>query len=511
MAETDILLRIRAIAEMGDAAEAAAEVRKLAAEVDKVEDSAAKVATGLPAVTSGTKNMGMAALQAGQFIDDMQYGLRGVVNNIPGLVMSLGGGMGLAGAIGIAAVAINQLVNWLGKAKDGASDAADATAGLADKIKEVADNAAANTRDDLDKQREARDLARERQEILAKPDTAGAQARAQAEAQSLANAMQVIEASETLAALMGKQISQLEAINAREELREAQRAQAAQREIDAELAKVAAVQLTAAAARDKLAAEDAQNRKAAENLTNLNAQLEVLRAQRKAQEDIVNAAVPTWAAGGAAMTPGGTPTTNTAINAPSSSAIAAAESSLQNINAQIAAVEANIGEFEREFDGTAKATERLKNRVIAADKTVTETIGAAETKIQSITETLTASDFKAKADTAVEASKQLTKNAEEFLRTVETDGKELTGTQEKAKENLKGLLSDGKIIAEEQAALSADMLALSGATKASFDKLHSLFLDSDKLMRSISERTAELQRAQAGTARLVEDLRMRVP
>jgi hypothetical protein len=61
----------------------------------------------------GTRNVGQAALEGSRALEDMQYGLAGVVNNIPGLIMSLGGGMGLTAAISLGAVAANQLYkNW---------------------------------------------------------------------------------------------------------------------------------------------------------------------------------------------------------------------------------------------------------------------------------------------------------------------------------------------------------------------------------------------------------------
>lgn len=50
-------------------------------------------------------NIGQAALQASYFFDDMQYGIRGVMNNIPMLITSLGMGAGIAGVISIAATA----------------------------------------------------------------------------------------------------------------------------------------------------------------------------------------------------------------------------------------------------------------------------------------------------------------------------------------------------------------------------------------------------------------------
>lgn len=61
------------------------------------------------AAASGGRGLGQLAYA----IDDIQYGFNAIVNNIPQIVMGLGGSFGLAGAIGIAAVAINQLMkHW---------------------------------------------------------------------------------------------------------------------------------------------------------------------------------------------------------------------------------------------------------------------------------------------------------------------------------------------------------------------------------------------------------------
>lgn len=56
---------------------------------------------------------GMAMLQFAQLADDAQYGIRGVLNNIPGLAMSLGRGAGLAGVVSILALAAYGVYeNW---------------------------------------------------------------------------------------------------------------------------------------------------------------------------------------------------------------------------------------------------------------------------------------------------------------------------------------------------------------------------------------------------------------
>jgi hypothetical protein len=52
-------------------------------------------------------------LQLSQTLDDFQYGIRGVVNNIPGLVQGFGMGAGIAGAAQLAFIAVNQLTDKL--------------------------------------------------------------------------------------------------------------------------------------------------------------------------------------------------------------------------------------------------------------------------------------------------------------------------------------------------------------------------------------------------------------
>lgn len=61
------------------------------------------------AVDASSRSMNRSVLQAAYAIDDLQYGFRSVVNNIPQLLMFLG--PGIAGAAGIAAVAVSQLIN----------------------------------------------------------------------------------------------------------------------------------------------------------------------------------------------------------------------------------------------------------------------------------------------------------------------------------------------------------------------------------------------------------------
>lgn len=75
-------------------------------DLKKVGDSATKAAGN-----KGSSGMGM--LQLGQALEDAQYGLRGVMNNIPGLVTSFGLGAGAAGVLQVGLVAVSQVLDLI--------------------------------------------------------------------------------------------------------------------------------------------------------------------------------------------------------------------------------------------------------------------------------------------------------------------------------------------------------------------------------------------------------------
>jgi uncharacterized coiled-coil protein SlyX len=91
-----------------------AEMRSLGQEVDRLQRSLAAAGAGaerikLEPAARGFRNIGQAALEGSRAIEDLQYGVAGVVNNIPSLVMAMGGSAGLTAAISLAAVAASQL------------------------------------------------------------------------------------------------------------------------------------------------------------------------------------------------------------------------------------------------------------------------------------------------------------------------------------------------------------------------------------------------------------------
>jgi hypothetical protein len=78
---------------------------------DKASKSLGKVNDQLKSKNSTHFALGLMAV--GNAVDDLQYGFRSIVNNIPQIVYMFGGSAGLAGGAAIGAVAINQLMqHW---------------------------------------------------------------------------------------------------------------------------------------------------------------------------------------------------------------------------------------------------------------------------------------------------------------------------------------------------------------------------------------------------------------
>jgi hypothetical protein len=120
--------RERAAAEAAVARELAGETTRLEA-MAAAEREATRARGALTLATAkltqetargraGFTNMGMGILYASQAVEDLQYGFSAIVNNIPLIVMGLGGSGGVAGAVSLAAVGINVLKNNYGKLLD---------------------------------------------------------------------------------------------------------------------------------------------------------------------------------------------------------------------------------------------------------------------------------------------------------------------------------------------------------------------------------------------------------
>lgn len=81
------------------------ELPALTREILKAEQRNQVMTRGLREQTQASRQAGQGLLQLAFFADDLQYGMKGILNNIPGIIAALGAGAGLAGAISLAVLA----------------------------------------------------------------------------------------------------------------------------------------------------------------------------------------------------------------------------------------------------------------------------------------------------------------------------------------------------------------------------------------------------------------------
>lgn len=138
---------------------AAKELKEVAAQLDNVEEKAIaataaqrQLAQGTGPVAKGGSNAAFAFLEFSRAIEDAQYGVRGVINNIPTLVSYMGAGAGVAGVASLAAVALAQLLPLL-------MDTGEAAKAQAEKLatsQETAQEAVESLTKQIEAQRQAR-------------------------------------------------------------------------------------------------------------------------------------------------------------------------------------------------------------------------------------------------------------------------------------------------------------------------------------------------------------------
>lgn len=99
-----------------------AQIEGVADSMDRAAVSGRQMATQTHAVGKTSQNSGLAVLEFSRAIEDAQYGIRGVLNNIPSLLSYLGAGAGLAGAVSLAAVGLTVLTTALTAADEETKD-----------------------------------------------------------------------------------------------------------------------------------------------------------------------------------------------------------------------------------------------------------------------------------------------------------------------------------------------------------------------------------------------------
>ena len=122
-----------------------------------------RASTEIQRVGTSSFNSGRALMSFSQGFEDVQYGVNGVLNNIPGLVLALGGGAGLTGAISIAAVSLNMLWQHFGKVEKKAKESGDSLTKYFEEVSKVWKDIEQLGDDDRKDKKKADDLSHEKE------------------------------------------------------------------------------------------------------------------------------------------------------------------------------------------------------------------------------------------------------------------------------------------------------------------------------------------------------------
>lgn len=410
----------------------------LGAEIDRTKTKVPAFNNTMTTAASSSRNSANALLMVSQAAEDAQYGIRGVLNNIPPLVMALGGGAGIAGGVSLAAVALTKLIELFGETSKAAKTSAI-------DVELVADTYASGIVKNLEKADKKRREDAKKEKVEEAPDPAARDAEDNAIKAREDSIATLIAATNTLNDLMGRQVVAQEALAAQEAERARQRQVALDGEIKAENRKLQDAKLAAAQAeRDRIDAGFTT----AEAMRELEIQYQrrdVLREQRKEMEAQANLPLPalgggdpTMAAARQAQFDQANATRNqarAALAAFDSTEMAMAEKAIEKLEAHLKTVQTNFEGAAQEAFDLAEQLERQQ--------------AATQENIRSILEKSEARTVADTVQTVTEANASIVEQMKGVVEEVEGSGTALTEIQKGGLETLKTVLADGKVTAEE--------------------------------------------------------------
>lgn len=471
----------------------------LDAAVGKASTTNQTYTAGQSQVQQSTRNSSAALLMFSQGLEDAQYGIRGVLNNIPGLVMSLGASGGVAGAISIAAVSFSMLFDWLGKTGEEASKSKDEVNQLAEDIGKL-------TTDKLQKTKEVIDAASTAAVTLRQQFTETKNAEDEYATATLSNAAQVAIAEQNINTLLGQRVSHLQTIARIAAEEEKQRVNAAQQAIAAENEKLEAARTKEQDAQDRLdrykkQAEDEKNKLEIER-QRLSAFEAAMRAAKKGSEaPSVPAPSPFLPNGGMGFAPN-------PIDQDAGSNVAAAKAEYENLKQVVEAQEKKVNALVSSLNALNSddvgTIAKLEVAVGEAANKREDLESAVETSTRQIKETLASAQLRSKSDELVKIGEE----AASEIQKVFTDVKTTTAAGEDARKALLKAASDGQITANEISTVSQSLMILTGQLQAGLagssentSKLIEIATSLQLTVTTQGRQIQELQKAQIQTAR----------
>lgn len=415
---------------------------------------------------------GQNMLQAAYAADDLQYGLRGIVNNVPMLAQAFGLAPAMAGGIAIAAVALNQVLPLIQQGLSGTME-------LGETAQDVLSNAANFALSQLEKQQGALEDQAKKAKLAMSPDAAGDEAVLKAAKAREEQLKTIALVSEQLNQILGRQATALETIA------ETERASAAARKIAADEA-IAAENKKVEAAENALrnAQIDRDTKVQSLALAQLNAQaleseVEKLRVKRDLLEQTSKQRVGL----GEALAMGGV------LPGQRTAAAEAAASQLQNVENDLNAAAVKANNFRSAADKMITTLSRYDEVISGAAQAFERQKAASEQNVETI---LQQQGVQAAADKASGIQTATSAIAGQLTSAVDL-AKEQVGVLDGAAKEIQTLLVDG-LSPEELRKVPGLVQQLIGTYKGDVQQLQSILTGVIEAANITSATTAQLVR-----------------
>lgn len=468
----------------------------LDAAMKKTKSSADTFTAGATEVKRSSTDASRSLLLFSQGFEDAQYGIRGVLNNIPGLVMALGGTAGIAGAISIAAVSFSVLYEWMGKTEVKASD-------LAETIDAIGQNASADEGDKFTAMEEDMQLALETAQALTTQYAETMRAEQAYTLSALDGAAKIREIQQNIAAALGEQVDKHAQLIAQADEEAAKRKAAAENAMANERERSKAAQDEATKQADLLRNAREKKDQDAARLVLLRSQLETLREQeaelkKMAKEpSFLSMSMDNFRQGQSMGS-----SAKNFIGASNQATKAGERLNSMDFQASLVSQEKRVEKLEDLIATLGRTEERAQNALVTAQNKAADVNRAVDLNLQNLEESLSQDDALAKTQTVLKQQQQSAQDLNAVI--AKFDGTD--AASQAAIETIKTKTADLQVTTDELPQVAEAMQTLVGRTQAGM----SGFQGNIQELIASQGMLAETNRVQAAEIRKIKETLRRI-
>lgn len=426
-------------------------------EIAKTKGTSETYTAGATKMAKSSRDNSTALLLFSQGLEDAQYGIRGVLNNIPGLVLSLGGTAGLAGAISIAAVGLSQLEGLFTTTSKKAED-------MTETIKEIATNAGTLETERFERLADGIDNAAEAAAALRQNFEETQTASDNLATAGVEGAEKLAKVQQNIAILLGQQVDAYAELEAAADRAEEKRKLAASQAIAAEERKIALAQEQLTLAADRVSQLESLANTEQANLVAIRGELSAAQTERDALKKQARGANafggPNLFApgGGAGFAPAQVGDVRQANEAARQVADPALEANIQALQARADDLAESLLTLTKDGGTISNA----QNAFVRLETQITGKISAVADNIEGLNQRLAQDNLVARSDELIASQQLQVTTLSEAISKIETTN----ATAVQAKASIEAIVSDGQITAAESDQLARASVQLIGQIQA---------------------------------------------